>query len=31
LRALLKTWNYTKEEIDAALIAYDAAREQQSS
>ena len=31
LQALLKTWDYTKEEIEAALIAYDAARDQQSS
>jgi len=31
LRALLKTWGYSKEEIEAALIEYDAAREQQSS
>jgi vacuolar-type H+-ATPase subunit E/Vma4 len=31
LRALLKTWDYSKEEIEAALIEYDAAREQQSS
>jgi hypothetical protein len=31
LRALLKTWGYSKEEIEAALIEYDAARDQQSS
>lgn len=31
LRALLKTWDYSKEEIEAALKEYDAAREQQSS
>ncbi len=31
LRALLKTWAYSKEEIETALIEYDAAREQQSS
>jgi len=31
LRALLKNWNYSKDEIEAALIEYDAAREQQSS
>jgi hypothetical protein len=30
LRALLKTWAYTKEEIEAALKEYDAALEQQS-
>lgn len=31
LRALLKTWGYSKEEIEAALKEYDAALEQQSS
>ena len=31
LRALLKTWDYSKEEIEAALIEYDAALDQQSS
>jgi hypothetical protein len=31
LRALLKTWGYSKEEIEAALRDYDAALEQQSS
>jgi DNA polymerase II large subunit len=31
LRALLKTWGYSKEEIEDALKAYDAALEQQSS
>lgn len=31
LRALLKTWGYSGEEIEAALKEYDAAREQQSS
>jgi hypothetical protein len=31
LRALLKSWDYSEEEIEAALIEYDAAREQQSS
>ncbi|MFZ0321890.1 MAG: hypothetical protein WAL56_22385 [Candidatus Sulfotelmatobacter sp.] len=31
LRALLKTWDYSKEEIEAALIEYDAALGQQSS
>lgn len=31
LRALLKTWGYSKEEIEAALIAFDAAHDQQSS
>ena len=31
LRALLKSWDYSEEEIEAALSAYDAAREQQSS
>lgn len=31
LRALLKTWDYAKEEIEAALISFDAARDQQSS
>jgi len=31
LQALLKTWDYTKEEIEAALSEFDAAREQQSS
>ena len=31
LRALLKTWGYPKEEIEAALKDYDAALEQQSS
>jgi hypothetical protein len=31
LRALLKTWGYSREEIEAALKEYDAAREQQSS
>jgi hypothetical protein len=30
LRALLKTWGYTKDEIEAALKEYDAALEQQS-
>jgi vacuolar-type H+-ATPase subunit E/Vma4 len=31
LRALLKTWDYSKEEIEAALIEYDAALGEQSS
>jgi hypothetical protein len=31
LRALLETWGYSKEEIEAALKDYDVAREQQSS
>lgn len=31
LRALLKTWGYSNEEIEAALKEYDAALEQQSS
>ena len=31
LRALLKTWGYSKEEIEAVLKEYDAARAQQSS
>jgi DNA polymerase II large subunit len=31
LRALLKTWDYSKEEIEAALKEYDAALDQQSS
>ncbi|MGZ3709438.1 MAG: hypothetical protein ACXVBC_11025 [Bdellovibrionota bacterium] len=31
LRALLKAWGYSKEEIEAALKEYDAALEQQSS
>ena len=31
LRALLKSWDYSKEEIEAALKDYDAALEQQSS
>jgi hypothetical protein len=31
LRALLKTWGYSKEEIEDALKGYDAALEQQSS
>jgi hypothetical protein len=31
LRALLKTWSYSKEEIEAALKEYDAALDQQSS
>ena len=31
LRALLKTWGYSKEEIEAALKEYGAALEQQSS
>lgn len=31
LRALLKAWGYSKEEIEAALREYDAALEQQSS
>ena len=31
LRALLKTWGYSNEEIEAALKDYDAALEQQSS
>lgn len=31
MRALLKTWDYSKEEIEAALIEYDAALDQQSS
>lgn len=31
LRALLRTWGYSKEEIEAALKGYDAAAEQQSS
>ena len=30
LRALLKTWDYSEQEIEAALKEYDAAREQQS-
>lgn len=30
LRALLKTWGYSKEEIEAALKEYDAALGQQS-
>jgi hypothetical protein len=30
LRALLKTWGYTKDEIEAALKEYDAALEQPS-
>lgn len=30
LRSLLKTWGYSKEEIEAALKEYDAAREQRS-
>ena len=30
LRALLKTWGYSKDEIEAALKEYDAALEQQS-
>jgi hypothetical protein len=30
LRVLLKTWGYSKEEIEAALKEYDAALEQQS-
>jgi hypothetical protein len=31
LRALLKSWDYSQEEIEAALIEYDAAVDQQSS
>ncbi|MGB7600870.1 MAG: hypothetical protein WBM24_11235 [Candidatus Sulfotelmatobacter sp.] len=31
LRALLKSWDYSQEEIEAALIEYDAALDQQSS
>jgi hypothetical protein len=31
LRALLKNWDYSKEEIEAALREYDAALDQQSS
>jgi hypothetical protein len=31
LRVLLKTWDYSKEEIEAALKEYDAALDQQSS
>jgi vacuolar-type H+-ATPase subunit E/Vma4 len=31
LRALLKSWDYSKEEIEAALIEYDAALDPQSS
>jgi len=31
LHALLKTWGYSNEEIEASLKAYDAALEQQSS
>ncbi len=31
LRALLKTWGYSQEEIEAALKEYDAALGQQSS
>ncbi len=31
LQALMETWGYSKEEIEAALKEYDAAREQQSS
>ncbi len=31
LRALLKTWGFSSEEIEAALKEYDAALEQQSS
>lgn len=31
LRALLKAWNYSTDEIEAALKEYDAALEQQSS
>lgn len=31
LRALLKKWGYSTEEIEAALKDYDVAREQQSS
>jgi hypothetical protein len=31
LRALLKAWDYSKEETEAALKDYDAALEQQSS
>ena len=30
LRSLLKTWGYSKEEIEAALTEYDAALGQQS-
>jgi hypothetical protein len=30
LRALLKAWGYSKEEIEAAIKEYDAARGQQS-
>ncbi|HEY1679633.1 MAG TPA: hypothetical protein VGG04_18090 [Candidatus Sulfotelmatobacter sp.] len=31
LRSLLKTWGYSKEEIEAAISEYDAALDQQSS
>ena len=31
LRALLKAWGYSKEEIEAAVNEYDAALDQQSS
>lgn len=31
LRALLKAWGYSKEEIEAAIKEYDAALEHQSS
>jgi hypothetical protein len=31
LRALLKTWGYSKEEIEGAIKEYDAARGRQSS
>jgi len=31
LRALLKAWGYSKEEIEAAINEYDAARGRQSS
>jgi hypothetical protein len=31
LRALLKTWGYSKDEIETALKEYDTALEQQSS
>ena len=31
LRALLKTWDYSQKEIEAALKEYDAALDQQSS
>jgi hypothetical protein len=31
LRALLRSWDYSEEEIEAALIEYDDALDQQSS